>query len=138
VLIIILYFKAKLAPSNDLVSALGWQTFSKPMHLSSYIFTVRSFFEEILKLIQLLVIYLLFLGITEKKGEKFATNLTFFSVVLMVFGYFVIYIISYQDLQWHINTSLNRLLLQLWPSFVFAFFLFVRSPEEASERNHLR
>jgi hypothetical protein len=36
-----------------------------------------------------------------------------------------------QDLAWQLRTSLDRLLLQLWPSAVFLYLLVVRTPEQA-------
>jgi hypothetical protein len=38
---------------------------------------------------------------------------------LMLCGYFAIYLITPFNLQWHLQTSLDRLLLQLWPMCVF-------------------
>jgi hypothetical protein len=49
----------------------------------------------------------------------------------MAAGYFFIYVTTPQNLAWHIRTSLNRLLLHLWPSAVFVFFLIVRTAESA-------
>lgn len=46
-------------------------------------------------------------------------------------GYFVAYLITPYDLSWHLRYSLNRLLVQLWPSMVFLFFMTVRTPEQA-------
>jgi hypothetical protein len=49
----------------------------------------------------------------------------------MLAGYFMIFIITPHGLRYQIETSLDRLWMQLWPSAVFAFFLFVKTPEEA-------
>ncbi len=45
------------------------------------------------------------------------------TVSLMFIGYFFIYLITPYDLGWHINTSMDRLIIQLLPSFIFIVFL---------------
>lgn len=47
------------------------------------------------------------------------------ALTLMAVGYFVIYLITPHDLEWHLRFSLDRLFLQLWPSIIF--LVFVRS-----------
>ncbi len=44
---------------------------------------------------------------------------------LMLAGYYVVYLLSPQDLGWHLNTSLVRLLLQLWPLAILGWVLAV-------------
>ncbi len=45
-------------------------------------------------------------------------------------GYLVVYLIGPDSLDWILRTTLDRLLLQIWPSAVFLFFLSLRSPAE--------
>lgn len=42
-----------------------------------------------------------------------------------------LYLITTADLDWHISTSVSRLVAQLWPSLVWFFFTILRQPEEA-------
>jgi len=51
----------------------------------------------------------------------------------MFLGYFLIYIATPHKTEWFLKTTLYRLFLQLWPSFLFIFFLIVRSPKETSK-----
>ncbi|MBE7543126.1 MAG: hypothetical protein M9913_21685 [Bryobacteraceae bacterium] len=39
-------------------------------------------------------------------------------------------VLTTANLQWHIGTTVNRLLAQVWPTFVFAALLALRAPEE--------
>jgi hypothetical protein len=65
------------------------------------------------------VVLFLLLYLTSIRNIK-ATSLNLLFVPLfMMAGYFMVYIITPYELQWHINTSLDRLLLQLWPASVF-------------------
>jgi hypothetical protein len=46
---------------------------------------------------------------------------------LSLAGYYATYVISPYDLRWHLNSSLGRLLLQLWPSVLLLVGLAARS-----------
>ena len=41
-----------------------------------------------------------------------------------------LYLVTTADLNWHISTSVSRLVAQLWPSLIWLFFLTLRTPEE--------
>jgi hypothetical protein len=49
----------------------------------------------------------------------------------MLAGYFGIYIITANDLQWQMQTSLARLFVQVWPLVVLAVLVGLRAPEAA-------
>jgi len=49
------------------------------------------------------------------------------AILLSLAGYYAIYVISPYDLRWHLNSSLGRLLLQLWPSVLLLVGLAARS-----------
>jgi hypothetical protein len=42
-----------------------------------------------------------------------------------------LYLISTENLDWHISTTVSRLLAQMWPSLIWLFFLLLRAPEDA-------
>lgn len=44
-----------------------------------------------------------------------------------------LYLVTTADLDWHISTSVSRLVAQLWPSLIWFFFLMLREPEETIE-----
>jgi len=57
---------------------------------------------------------------------------------LTLCGYFAVYVITPNELYWHLRFSLNRLFLQLWPAVIFLFFLSLghqTSIESQSESN---
>jgi len=60
------------------------------------------------------------------------------TLALTLAGYFAIYVITPNDLYWHLRFSLNRLFLQVWPGTIFLFFLFCGPaplPESQIEAN---
>ena len=52
-------------------------------------------------------------------------------LALQLAGYFLVYVLTPCDLQWHLATSADRLLLQLCPLCLLVVFLWLATPEEA-------
>ena len=50
----------------------------------------------------------------------------------LMLAYFATYIITPYDLVWHLQTSLGRLFVQLWPCFLLAIFVGLRTPESVA------
>ena len=46
---------------------------------------------------------------------------------LMLASYYVVYVTSPFDIPWHVTTSVDRLLVQLWPALVLTVFMGLRS-----------
>jgi len=44
-----------------------------------------------------------------------------------------LYLVTQANLDWHISTSVSRLVAQLWPSLIWLFFWMLRTPEELVE-----
>jgi len=51
-------------------------------------------------------------------------------ILLQLLGYCAIYVITPHDLEWHIGTSLSRLVLQLYPAGIFLLFSSILEPEK--------
>ena len=141
-LIAILIFKTKLSPANDLLSGQGFQpTHERLSSLSRYVVVAKAFFNEALGFggwwlgpAFLLALYPLVLGIRIQDRNRKGVITSFSAICIMLVGYFFIYVTTPEDLAWHLNTSLNRLLLQIWPIFVFTYFLVIKGPEEATQQ----
>ena len=144
VFLVIIYFKMTvvvaqngyLSPlkESDLSSKLF--DFSRYRIIADYLIRIGlGFGSWTVSIVPLLAFYLLLLG--TKADEKRKKNVIACVITLgfMLMGFLMIYVISNRDLTWLIITSLERLLSQLWPSFIFTFFLVVKSPEQAFIRN---
>lgn len=79
-----------------------------------------------------LLIYLFIVGI-RPISKRLPEKLTLTVLLMMLAGYILIYLITPHPLGWQLATSLKRLLLQLWPAFLFFFFQIARNPEESAE-----
>lgn len=135
ILIIIAYFKIQLAPPNDLFSGQGVKLIiDRLADFSRYLIVGKSFittFFEIIKgRIIIFPICLLFLGLSYPEQYKISIYISSIVLLLMLMGYFMVYIISPHDLVWHLSSSLERLFLQLLPSAIFIFFVLLTTPEE--------
>ncbi len=138
ILLFIIYFKAHIVPSPDFVPHDGLKliidrltdSFRYIQILKAVAFESMNFTLGIISPF-LLIIYFLFFGKTSENKDRIAVDTGFMTLFLMLTGYFFYYVITPYDLAWHLKYSLNRLLLQLWPSFVFCFFMLLKTPEEA-------
>ena len=83
-----------------------------------------------------LLFYVLVLG--TRRDIRFGEEVTPLLMVLtmMLAECYWVYILTPVDVTWHLQTSLNRLLAQLWPSAVFAYFLTTRTIEEVVAKRH--
>jgi hypothetical protein len=75
------------------------------------------------------IAYLVLSGIDRSAIVKKGVTSHLWIMLLMLVGYFFSFFISPHDLEWHMGSSLRRLLVQLWPSWVFICFYCARGPE---------
>ncbi len=129
VLLIIFAFKM-MAPIDGLVGRDALADWGK------YIFTAERYslifahfkyyfvnFGNWTKGFWFMLIFLIFaLGVSRERVIKSDFQISALLVSLILVGYFFVYLISPYELYFHLNTSLNRLLLQIWPSFIFLYF----------------
>ncbi|MCL5022379.1 MAG: hypothetical protein M1497_03265 [Nitrospirae bacterium] len=137
-LLVVGYFKMSLAPPNDVLSAQGLQgVLGRLGDPSRYLYILKSSFltaftfTKGIVTLPVLALYFFLLGRHRRRGDgpRVSTGVT--ALALTATGYALFYVITPHDLAFHLDYSLNRLFLQLWPSFLFCFFLSVRTPEES-------
>ena len=138
-LFLLIYLKLQ-APFNDIV----YGSYKKMIYTSLQLFDSSryshilfqflekglSFHKFIITPIPILLAYLILLGAKLDKNAKSFLLFTTICLSMMLMGYFFTYVITPRDLYWHLRTSLSRLLLHLWPAFIFSFFIIAKSPEE--------
>ena len=59
------------------------------------------------------------------------TTIVATATACMLAAYVCVYVTTPHDIDFHIRSSVYRLLLQLWPMVVYAFFLVLRPPATA-------
>jgi hypothetical protein len=125
-LLALAYLKFGLAPPGDMttefeVAAVLKRAAEPARYLEVGEAVIR---EAIFQLhLPLLAGYLLFMGVSIRKGERGAVLRLWTSLSLVFAAYFFVYVITSKPLAWHLGTSLSRLMTQLFPSLLFSFFL---------------
>ncbi len=132
VLLLIAYYRIAIAPPNDIVNAQGAQTLVKLTDYSRYVTVcnwyvqqLSTFGQWILNPLWLFLIGFLYKGISLKENKNSLIS-TFILLLLMLIGFFFIYIITPLDLVFHLSTSIHRLFFQLFPTFIFIYFLAIK------------
>jgi hypothetical protein len=69
----------------------------------------------------LLVFLALILRAPRDPRDRSAVGISSVAVAGMFLSYLAAYVITPHNLSWHLSTSLDRLMLQIWPCFVFLF-----------------
>ncbi|MES2140386.1 MAG: hypothetical protein V4511_11830 [Bacteroidota bacterium] len=136
VLLFIGYYKMVIAPPNQIMIAQGPQTFVKLTDPLRYLTVYQWYKMQFTEFGQwaLNPWWLFLLGILIKGGigfrkynYAFVSNFTW--LLLMLLGFFLIEIITPLDLEFYLSTSLHRLFFQLFPSFIFIYFLGLKNKQ---------
>jgi hypothetical protein len=123
-LAVIIFFKATIAPQNDLMWNRHYEEIvGRIVDPNRYMMITESLVQQ-LQIFGLwvrnpvlpLLGVLLFSGVNWKtlRNPGWLTGLL--TLLLVLLGYYGVYVLTPQDLRWHLDTSLHRLLLHLWPS----------------------
>jgi len=128
-LIVLVYFKWTLAPPGDLVTLAAKQSlWAKIADPGRYLTIAGELARRTPFHVCMLPIYALCVGWGGRTTGVAQAALAF---LLLSAAYLAAYVATPYDLSWHLYTSVDRLLVQIWPLFVLVFFLAVRTPEEA-------
>lgn len=125
VLIVLVAFKLQVEPVNDIVSALTIDRLTTLVTLERVGTVLTSMAREAwfggAALVGVLPVLGLFVATTGMPGRHDAGAGVALAVLgAMVIVYALVYVMTPHDLDWHLRTSLDRVLLQLLPSAVWA------------------
>ena len=124
-LAVVLAFKFRLSPPNDI--------FARPdvllEHLmqpgryakigSYFVHGIATFGLARISPLIAAMAYLMYAGQRPFAKGSASQQSTIALLAFMLFGYYCVYVVTPLDLQWHLDGSFPRLLIQLWPAFVF-------------------
>lgn len=131
----IVLFKALISVDNDLFANNGLSAIiSKLFTPTRYIQILTHLASELFQLgnwpisiIVILLVYALIMGL--RSSSNLAEKVLVLIPVSQFIIYLFIYVITPHDLEWHLNYSMSRLLIHIFPLGLFSFFLFVNTPE---------
>jgi hypothetical protein len=140
---VIAIFKIGLAPPGDIINAqtVGfiWQKLSDWERIETVLRSLGGVVASNYPAFLFLLIYAYLVGAGTGRERRIGVVEVLTSLSVMLIGYSLVYVITPRPLQQHIDTSLRRLLVQLWPTLVLAIFLFLNRPypwEVATIRPH--
>ena len=130
VLILLLAFKAILAPPSDLqLTAGSWERLTDPSRyvqvavaFAKHMASVGGAVTGVVVSPSLLLVGCLLLYASPIRRLTVASLTLVLAPLLTLCGYFMVYVSTPHDLQLHLETSLDRLLYHLWPAAVFIVF----------------
>jgi len=150
VLIIIAYFKLQIVSPNIVylkdqlaspVTLIFNQNFNALFNsltdISKYIIIGKTFLIKFYELEKWMLIvfpvFILLMGRSDKKRNNPGIYTSLLILMIMICGYFTVFLVYPLDnLEWLLETTAKRLLLQILPSLIFVFFLIVAAPEETA------
>ncbi|HEU4649765.1 MAG TPA: glycosyltransferase family 39 protein [Gemmatimonadales bacterium] len=136
-------FKLAYAPPNDLLSTLGVdRTIGRLTAPDRYAITLREYQRHLLGFghngvlgaVWAVAGCVLLLGINRREATRTWARAALLALVLLLAIHFMVFVSMADELLRLLNSSLERLLLQLWPSVVFLCFMTARTIEEARTR----
>lgn len=132
VLLLIAYYRIAIAPPNDIVHAQGTETLIKLSDYSRYVTIGKWYISQFSTFGQwalnpwwLFLFGIIYKGINLKENKNSLVS-TFILLILMLTGFFFIYLITPLDLVFHLSTSIHRLFFQLFPTFIFIYFVAIK------------
>ncbi|HEU4588078.1 MAG TPA: glycosyltransferase family 39 protein [Gemmatimonadales bacterium] len=138
-LVLVASFKLAYAPPNDLLSTLGVdRTIGRLTAPDRYATTLREYRRHLLGFGHNGVLgaawavagCVLLLGINRREAARTWARAALMAIVLLLAIHFMVFVSMADELLRLLNSSLERLLLQLWPSVVFLCFMAARTIEE--------
>jgi hypothetical protein len=132
VVIAIVWFKLALAPPSVLTEGLSLTVFTTRLFDLHRHLTVMTLMGEYMMrwsarfgvaVFPLVGLAAVWMAVRRERVREMAGV-----VGLMLLSYYFVYVLTPFDIPWHISTSFDRLLVQLWPSLVLTVFLGLQSP----------
>lgn len=121
VVILLAWFKVVYAPGNDITSAISWEVLGNLFVFDKYITIALHLAYTVAVKFPLLIVFALFLFFNRPRRK--IPGIVFVLLTTLA-SYLFIYVITPYDITWHLSTSLNRLIHQLYPSFVYCMVLY--------------
>jgi hypothetical protein len=120
-------FKLSIAPPNDVVASDPWTRLNAMLDWSRHRLIIQSLWRDVSRFgewstVPFLAMVLPLIG---SGWRQLSPREWIIAVVLglVLAGYYIVYLLTHMDLAFHLDSSLVRLLLQLWPGAVFFWCL---------------
>jgi hypothetical protein len=141
-LALLFYFKFELAPPSEFLSGGSTKILQDLMDVSRHQIIAGSFKNYFLHsgwyevgVFPILGAYFLFFYSRAKDNYSGVVLTSLVILACQFIGYYIFYLISPYDLEWHIAYSLARLFIHVYPAAVFVALAATQTPETAFSSN---
>jgi hypothetical protein len=120
-----IYFKGWISPRNDLLASQPWHRWEAVFDRERFELIAAAFGHNLVPAAAVLVLLVLLVvagragravaGVNGPSYREPAAGGSGLILGGMLGGYCLVYLLTPYDLNWHLNHSLDRLLMQLWP-----------------------
>jgi hypothetical protein len=138
-ILLTLWLKFFLAPAVDPLVTQGGSGLARLHDLNRYTAVASGFFNNLLNLgagvahpLILLAILAILVRLQMEAGYQLPSLIATAALALVFLSYCLVYLITPYGLEWQIQSSFDRLILQVWPSFLLIFFIQLRSVADAA------
>ena len=132
VLAVVALFKFRYAPPGDLLTGKPGEILGHLVDFGRWVTVIEGFMKHlfvfgspptfIVPVIIVLAVFAFLVRFRADPDRRTAVHTMIVAVVLMLLGDFAVYLLLSNRLDWLIDTSLDRILMQLWPAALLAFF----------------
>lgn len=140
VLLFVAVFKIVYAPPNDLIAGQGSVTLARLVDPPSYLTVARgllyqTFRMDVKRSTPLIMLFLFgtILGLRREALQSSGFAILTGALLVVLSGYFFIFMISPHPLLWHLEDPPPRLFLHLWPTAILLFTLALPSQLQPAE-----
>lgn len=139
--LLVLVFKLAFAPPNDLLSTLGLdRTVGRLTDPGRYALTAREYVLHLLSFgsnrlgaaVWPLAACFAGLGLARARPGRSWLRTGAVTLLLLLAGHFLVFVSMADELARLLASSLDRLLLQIWPAALFLCFMALRTPDEGA------
>ena len=127
VVIAIVWFKLLLAPPSELAEGLRSAIFTtRLLDVDRHMTVATLMGQHMLRWstrLSVTVLPLVGLAALWTSGRSESARVMVAVLGLMLLSFYVVYVLTPYEIVWHITTSFDRLLVQLWPALVLAVFV---------------
>jgi hypothetical protein len=128
-----LWLKFFLAPASDPLVTQGLSGLARLHEVNRYTEVAGAFFNNLLNLgsgiahpLILLAILAVIVRWQLEERYKLPALIATTALILVFLSYCAVYLITPASVAWHVQTSFDRLILQVWPSALLVFFVQLR------------
>ena len=135
-LAVVAFFKLRFAPPNDFMAKPAREIIAHAADFGRWITILEGFVKApfmvggfLVPIVVLLVVYWYLVRFKVEERDRLSLATVLIALMLMVAGDFAAYLLFPGDVAWQMNTSIERLFLQLWPAGLLAFFFAADLPQ---------